>query len=258
MSMKPLKVMLSVSVLASALFIPVAGLAGDAVRLHGATTTQKSVIDPGKEALQKTGVKLDVVGSTTGAGLEDLVGGKCDLAMAAEALPDAIANLKNVSAGIQVPDNLKEFVIGKSNLVVIVNKENPVAKLSGEQLGALLTGKTANWKDVGGADKPVVVIAAPIGTATRKILQKQLMGGADFAAGTIDSETPAKQVDYIDTNPEGIAVVADTLLKSSAKKGAVKVVEAPEISFQLTLVSKGEPAGDVKKVVDFYTGPGKK
>lgn len=237
----------------------VAGWCADTVSLHGATTTQKSVIDPGKEGLAKaTGVKLEIVGSTTGAGLEDLINGKCDLAMAAEALPDAIANLKAVSTAVVVPDNLKEFVVGKSKLVVIVNKENPVAKVSSEQLQGLLTGKIANWKEAGGQDKAVVIIAAPIGTATRKIIQKQIMSGADFAAGTIDSETPAKQVEYLDINPEGIAVVADALLASSAKKGSVKIIDAPEISFQLTLVSKGEPAGNVKKVIDYYTASAKK
>jgi len=235
------------------------GWCADTVSLHGATTTQKSVIDPGREALQKaSGITLEIVGSTTGAGLEDLIGGKCDIAMAAEALPDAIASLKAVSTAVAVPDTLKEFVVGAPRLVIIVHKENPVARLSSDQLKGLLTGTIGNWKEVGGPDKPVVVIAAPLGTGTRKVPQKKIMGGGEFAPGTIDSETPAKQVEYIALTPEGIAIVAETLFAKSPHKASARIVEGPDISLQLTLITKGEPSGNSKKVIDFYTGPGKK
>jgi phosphate transport system substrate-binding protein len=226
------------------------GIAADLVTLHGSSNTHKSVVEPGKDACQKaTGVSIDIVGSSAGAGLEDLIKGKCDIAMSADTIPEVLSGLKGVSD----PGNLKEFVVGKTRMVVAVHKENPVTKLSADQLKGLLTGTIGNWKDVGGEDKPVVVIAAPQGSANRKVVQRQLMGGGEFAGGTIDAETAAKQAEYLSVNPEGIIVVGESTLKT-AKGGTAKVVEAPEAALQMTLVTKGEPTGSVKKIVDFYMG----
>jgi phosphate transport system substrate-binding protein len=244
------------AIMAAAILALAAGTAsaGDTVTLHGSSNAHKSVIEPGRDACQKaTGLTLDVVGSTAGAGLEDLIAGRCDIAMCADTIPEVLAGLK----GVADPGNLKEFEVGQTKMVVAVNKENPVGKLSAEQVKALLTGAAANWKELGWDDKPVVVIAAPQGSANRKVVQKQLMGGADYAPGTIDAETAVKQVEYLSVNPEGIMVIGESTLKS-AKGGAVKVVDAPGVALRMTLVTKGEPAGNIKKVVDYYTGPGKK
>ncbi|WP_243688973.1 hypothetical protein [Geotalea toluenoxydans] len=51
----------------------------EVVKLHGSTTCQKRIFEPGKDALKKaTGIDLELVGNGTGNGLEDLVAGKAD------------------------------------------------------------------------------------------------------------------------------------------------------------------------------------
>lgn len=65
--------------------------------------------------------------------------------------------------------SLSEATIEKEQIVVhplanepiriVVNKDNPVEDLSIEQVRAIFKGDITNWKEVGGADKPIAVVA---------------------------------------------------------------------------------------------------
>ncbi|MBI4681710.1 MAG: substrate-binding domain-containing protein [Nitrospirae bacterium] len=228
------------------------------VKLHGSTTVQKRIMEPGKEALEKvTGIKLELVGNGTGNGLEDLVKGKCDAGMASEELADAVASMK-AATGLEAPAVLKANVITTDIIKVIVHPSNSVAKLSKEQLKGLHTGKIANWKEVGGVDMPVIVVTSHLGSATKKVFQKMIMDGEPYVVGAIEVETTRKEIDNVGEFPEGIGAVSQGFINLPGNKEKVKIVETQEISRPLMLITKGEPSPAVKKVLDFFNGEGKK
>jgi len=232
--------------------------AAETVRLHGSTTVQKRIMEPGKEALKKaTGIELVLVGNGTGNGLEDLVGSKCDAAMASEELADAVASMKDAS-GKAATGDLKPNVITDDVIKVIVNPANPVAKLDKEQLKGLHNGSIDNWSKVGGPDLPVIVITSHLGSATRKVFQKAVMDGTAYAAGALEVETTRKEIDNVSQFPEGIGAVSMGFINLPGNKEKVKVVATPAISRPLMLITKGEPSPPVRKIVDFFKGEGKK
>ena len=69
----------------------------------------------------------------------------------------------------------KNRVIGKDIVKVMSNKDVTVATLSKEQLVGIFTGKTKNWSEVGGPDKPVVVILGSKIPGTQAVFQKQIL-----------------------------------------------------------------------------------
>lgn len=228
------------------------------VKLHGSTTVLKRVMEPGKEALEKaTGVKIVLVGNGTGNGLEDLVNGKCDASMASEELADAVGSMKAAS-GKDAPADLKGHVITSDVIKVIVHPSNPVGKLSKEQLKGLHTGKIANWKEAGGPDLPVMVVTSHVGSATKKVFQKAIMDNEPYVAGAIEVETTRKEIDNVALFPEGIGAVSLGFVNLPGNKEKVKMVETPEISRPLMLITRGEPSPAVKKVIDYFLGEGKK
>jgi len=232
-------------------------LAEETVRLNGSTTVQKRIMEPGKEALEKaTGIKLILTGNGTGSGMEDLVKGRCDAAMASEELADAVASMKAAS-GTEPPADLKGHTITADIIKVIVNLDNPVTKLSKEQLKGLNTGKIDNWKDAGGSDLSVVVVTSHAGSATRKVFQKLMMDGEPYAPGAMEVETTRKEIDTVNLFPEGIGAVSQGFINLPGNKEKVKVVDTPEISRPLMLITKSEPSANVKKVLDFFAGEGK-
>ena len=235
------------------------GIAGaETVKLHGSTTVQKRIMEPGKDALKKaTGIDLELVGNGTGNGVEDLVAGKCDAAMASEELVDAVASMKDAS-GKAATGDLKGNVITNDVIKVIVNPVNTVTKLSKEQLKGLHNGKIANWKEVGGPDQPVIIITSHLGSATRKVFQKIIMDGEKYVDGAIEVETTRKEIENVGQFPEAIGAVSLGFINLPGNKEKVKIVESPEIGRPLMVITKGEPNPGVKKVLDFFRGEGKK
>lgn len=246
----------------SAVLVGMAAFSGlasaETVRLNGSTTVQKRIMEPGKEALKKaTGIDLVLVGNGTGNGLEDLVAGKCDAAMASEELADAIASMKDAS-GKAATGDLKPNVITDDVIKVIVNPSNSVTKLDKEQLKGLHNGTIDNWKKVGGPDLPVIVITSHLGSATRKVFQKVIMDKTAYVAGALEVETTRKEIEDVGQFPEGIGAVSMGFINLPGNKEKVKIVETPTISRPLMLITKGEPSPSVKKILDFFRGEGKK
>ena len=105
-----------------------------------------------------------IVGNGSNNGLKDLVGNRADIASLGAEFEDVGAKIKKDVPDFD-PSQYKVFKIGESPANIIVHPDNPVAKLTGDQIKGLITGAAANWKDVGGADAPVVVVAGPSGSA---------------------------------------------------------------------------------------------
>lgn len=230
----------------------------ETVKLHGSTTCQKRIFEPGKDALKKaTEIDIELVGNGTGNGVEDLVAGKADAAMASEELADAVASMKSAT-GKDAPAGLTPNVITNDVIKVIVNPANPVSKLSKDQLKALHTGTIDNWKAVGGPDQPVIIVTSHSGSATRKVFSKMMMDNAKYVDGAIEVKTTREEIDNVGQLPEAIGAVSLGFINLPGNKEKVKIVETPEISRPLMLITKGEPSASVKKIVDFFTGEGKK
>lgn len=253
--------MVFISFLFSIIFLTavIAGAAEEVIKLHGSTTVQKNIIEPGKDAFEKaTGIKLEIIGIGTGAGLENLIKGACDASMASEELAEAVLSMKAASKLETIPD-LKPNVITSESIKVIVHPSNPVTRLSKEQLKGLHTGKITNWKEVGGPDLPVIVVTSHIGSATRKVFQKTIMDGEPYVADALEVETTRNEVAYVAVFPDGIGAVSPGFMSLPENEGiTVKVVETQEISRPLMLITKGEPSPSVKKLLDFFRGEGKK
>lgn len=245
-------------IVAAALLVAGQGALAETVKLHGSTTVQKRIMEPGKDALKKaTGIDLELVGNGTGNGLEDLVNGKCDASMASEELADAVDSMKKAT-GKDAPAGLKANVITSDVIKVIVNPSNPVTKLSKEQLKGLHTGTVENWKAVGGGDSPVIVVTSHLGSATRKVFQKVIMDNEKYVDGAIEVKTTREEIDNVGQLPEAIGAVSMGFINLPGNKEKVKIVETQEVSRPLMLITNGEPSPKVKKVLDFFVGEGKK
>ncbi|GAB4302778.1 MAG: phosphate ABC transporter substrate-binding protein [Desulfuromonadia bacterium] len=230
----------------------------ETVRLHGSTTCQKRIFEPGREALKKaTGIDIELVGNGTGNGLEDLIAGRADVSMASEELADAVASMK-AATGKDAPPDLKPNVITSDVIKVIVHPSNPVSKLTKEQLKGLHTGTIDNWKGVGGADQPIIVVTSHSGSATRKVFQKMMMDNQKYVDGAIEVKTTREEVDNVAQLPEAIGAVSLGFINLPGNREKVKIVDTPEISRPLMLITRGEPSPAVKKIIDFFTGEGKK
>ena len=67
---------------------------------------------------------------------------------------------------------LEQKAIGRDALVFIVNEENPVQSLTQQQLRDIYAGRITNWKDVGGADSPIVAFQRGVDSGSQTLFKK--------------------------------------------------------------------------------------
>jgi phosphate transport system substrate-binding protein len=70
---------------------------------------------------------------------------------------------------------LTEHVIAYDGIAVVVNPANTVADLSKEQIQKIFNGEITNWKDVGGKDEQILVVAREASSGTKTAFE-ELMG----------------------------------------------------------------------------------
>ncbi len=257
-SMKPLILAMCLVVLTS-----FTASAADMVKLWGSTTCQKRFLEPGAKALVgATGVKIKVFGVGTGKGMVALFEGKTNVAISSNTLEASVKSAQKVRKAkglepIAVPEGLQYHTITEDVIVPIVHQDNPVTSLSWEQLSGLNTGKVTNWKNVGGNDVPVKVITSHAGSSTKAVFQKMVMKKQEYAGDVVEVKSTRLEINEVSKNVGGIGAVSQGFF--NLNPGSTKIVKTDTVSRPLGLITIGDPAPDVQKIIDFFRSPeGKK
>jgi len=106
-------------------------------------------------------VRLSVTGGGTGTGITALINGTADIANASremkkEEFEDARGK------GLEAI----EHVVARDAIAVIVHKSNPISRLTIGQLSDIYAGKIANWRELGGEDRPIVRLSRETNSGT--------------------------------------------------------------------------------------------
>lgn len=83
-------------------------------------------------------------------------------------------------------DNIIMKPIGRDALVFLANRSNPVHSLTDRQIVDIYSGKTANWKDVGGKDSRIQAFQRPENSGSQNLMDKLVMKGKQMAAAPKD------------------------------------------------------------------------
>jgi phosphate transport system substrate-binding protein len=100
----------------------------------------------------KPDVQINVAGGGSGTGFSALIEGTCDIADASRKIKDEEVQ-KCREKGIEPV----EHIVGYDGICVIVNKANPIEKLTIDQLSDLFTGQITDWKALGGKGEVVLL-----------------------------------------------------------------------------------------------------
>ncbi len=198
-------------------------------------------------------IKLDIVDSGPVQALKDLDAGKIHCAVGGVAFPDWMEMMAKEGYPIADPSVYKNWVIGEDKIKILTNTDVPVTSLSKEQLVAIFTGKHQNWQQVGGPDKPIVVILGSKVPGTQSVFRKQIMGSAEFTPKAMTATTAEDVKSRVIRNPGGVGL--GTL---SQVDYLVNSPTTPDIGRPITLITKGAPSEGVKKMLDYISGDGQR
>jgi phosphate transport system substrate-binding protein len=130
-------------------------------------------------------VNITVSESGSGNGAKSLVNAACDVATMSRAMKNS--ELKAAQDAGVLPI---EHIVAMDGIVLIVHPSNPIANVTIEQIRDVYTGKIKNWKDLGGPDRPIVVISRDTNSGTYETFETLVM----------NKEKISDTVEYVGSN----------------------------------------------------------
>lgn len=157
-------------------------------------------------------VTAEFVGS--GAGIEAVTNGTTDIDNSSRSLKD-----EEKAAGVV------ENVVAIDGIAVCVDPANEVADLTKEQLTNIYNGTVTNWKEVGGADEPIIVIGREAGSGTRGAFEElvDLVDGCKYAN---ELDSTGAVIAKVASTPGAIGYASLDALDDSVKALSLEGVEA--------------------------------
>lgn len=107
------------------------------------------------------GVLVAVTGGGSGTGIAALINGTVDMANASRSITPEERRLAEAK-GIEPV----EYQVAGDAIAVVVHPSNPVGGLSIPQLSAIYAGKITNWREVGGENRPIVLLSRESNSGT--------------------------------------------------------------------------------------------
>ena len=218
----------------------------------GATTIGRRIMKDAAPAFAaKTGVKFTSIGTSgAGKGLKAALAGQVSVAGVSRSLTSE-----------ELTQRPYFQIIGYDALGVFVNEKNPVKALSKAQLKGIYSGKVKNWKELGGANVPIIACSEGLtsGRATVETFKTTVLDGEAYGP-VKELEDASDCVKLAAAEPGAIAPA--TLAYAAPGVRALPldgVKPSPDeiragsylLSRPLLLVAKSRPTGGLKQFFDF-------
>lgn len=148
-----------------------------ALQLTG-STTMLAGIQRAAEAYMRTRPARIVVngGVGTARGYKALLDGTTDVAMASGAAPFDLAGAA-AARGLA----FRAAVVARDAILPLLHPANPVGVLTLAELGAVFSGRIVNWRELGGEDAAIEVLAGPPSGGVTASWRSHVLGdGASF------------------------------------------------------------------------------
>jgi phosphate transport system substrate-binding protein len=213
------------------------------------------------------GSAIAVTGGGSGTGIAALINGKADIADASRDM-----KAKEVAQAQDAGIDPKRVVIALDGLSVIVNGNNPVTKLTMDEIGKIYRGEITNWKDVGGDNKPITLYGRQSNSGTFVLFMEMVLKG-DYSPRMRRMNGNSQIVEAVKADATGIGYVGVGYVKNAAGiivlevaafKGApyasplntedVKTGKYP-IARPLNQYVNGTPRGAVRDFIAFELSP---
>lgn len=158
-------------------------------------------------------------------------------------------------------EGLTVHPLAQEALLILVNKSNPVEDIPIEKVRAIFRGEIVNWKEVGGEDKPIVVVLRPH-CPDRPGHWKTIVPTLEqFRKERLDVKSEAEVVQRVSDFAEGIGNIGATwIFGPDQKVKAVKIsglaptaenLKSGKYPFtqELSIVTHGEISSDLAGIV---------
>lgn len=217
-------------------------------------------------------VRISVTGGGSGTGIAAMINGTVDIANASRAMKDQEKKAAEANGITPI-----EFVVARDAIAVVVHPSNPVDELTLQQLSDIYTMKITNWSEVGGEDRPIVLLSRESNSGTYVYFLENVIRLGDsksellFAPDTLLMPSSEGISVEVRQNPnaigyDGLGYVTDDqkMIAVARDEGGPFVLPSVAtvndgsyaISRPLYMYTAGEPTGAIKVYLDWILSGG--
>lgn len=196
-------------------------------------------------------VKLNVQGGGSSLGIKTVHDGIAEIGMSSKELDNS---------GKQ---GIEEHEIGKDGIIVAVNAKNNVSDLTKAQLRDIFSGKTTNWKEVGGSDGEIHTICREAGSGTLNAFEDIIMNDTKIKSDAIVQSSTEAVKQSVKQDENAIGFVSFAHMSDDVKTLNIEGV-APsnetiadgsyELQRPFLFLIKEESSGEIKKFIEWTNG----
>jgi phosphate transport system substrate-binding protein len=219
-------------------------------------------------------VRISVTGGGSGTGIAAMINGTVDIANASRAMKQ-----EEKAAAEENGITPVEFVVALDAIAVVVHPSNPVDGLTLQQISDIYTQKITNWKQVGGEDRPIVLLSRESNSGTYVYFLENVVRLGDkssdllFSPETLLMPSSEGISTEVRQNPNAIGYDGLGYVTPDQKKVAIArddggpyVLPAVEtvndgsypISRPLYMYTAGEPTGEIQAYVGWILNEGQR
>ena len=201
-------------------------------------------------------VDITVSGGGSGVGVAALMDSIADIAMSSRKMKDKEME-KAASSGL----NIQEFEIARDAIAVIVNPaQNSLTGIESDILKKIYTGEVKSWRELGGEDKPIVVVSRDTNSGTFEVFNEHILKGDELAPEVLLLASNRAILDEISKNQDAIGYIGLGYLNDQVKSLILDGVEPTHdhaldgsypISRSLYLYTANLPTDAKKQLIDF-------
>ncbi len=216
-------------------------------------------------------VQIAVTGGGSGTGIAALINGTVDIANASRRIKEE--EIAQAEANGVEP---VEHTIAGDAIAIVVHPANPVDRLTIPQLAAIFSGQITNWREVGGEDRPIVLLSRESNSGTHVFFLEEVVRQGNkedktlFSPDTLLMPSSEGISAEVRQNPNAIGydglgyVTPDQKVIAVARaEGEPYVLPTIEtvrdgsypIARGLYMYTNGEPQGAVREYLDWILGP---
>lgn len=217
-------------------------------------------------------IRISVTGGGSGTGIAAMINGTVSIANASrEMKPEEITAAK--TNGIDP----EQFVVARDAIAVVVNPSNPIDQLTIRQISDIYTRRITNWKEIGGQDRPIVLLSRESNSGTYVYFLENVvrMGESKskllFAPDTLLMPSSEGISSEIRQNPntigyDGLGYITPDQKVIAVSKGQDGPFVLPSaatvnngsypIARPLYMYTAGQPVGETKAYMDWILSGG--
>jgi phosphate transport system substrate-binding protein len=230
--------------------------AADTVVIKGSTTVLP-IAQAAAEAFMKKNpdVNISLSGGGSGDGVKALIDKSTDIANSSRDLKPEEIKLAR-TRGV----NPMAHRVAIDAIVPVVHPSNPVKDLTIEQLSLIYQGKIANWKEVGGTDKKIIVISRDTSSGTYETWEQKVLHKAKVTPRAQLQASNGAIVQAISKNRYAMGYIGIGYLNRTVNAVKVNGIQASAqtalsgkypIARPLFMFTNGQPQGSAAGFIKF-------